>query len=95
VVNTLGTDPGGARTERSFGAREFSKEVDQRTGFASEDREIPLTVGSWRSCAGVSPKAQKGTGRRISAYRASAFDEARISCSLKSRVAISRINGSR
>jgi hypothetical protein len=75
-VNTVGTDPGeDSNRERSFGAGEISQGGELTARFAEENREIPLIVGSWRSCGELTHSA---AGRiKPIAYRHSAFDEVR------------------
>jgi hypothetical protein len=55
VVNTVGTDPGEARTRWSFGAGEIPKEEDRQLGIAVENREVPQTIISERSSEGFNP----------------------------------------
>jgi hypothetical protein len=54
-VNTVGTDPGEFEQD---GALEQEKSPRRRIDgqdSQEENREIPLTVGSWRSCTGFNP----------------------------------------
>jgi hypothetical protein len=54
-VDTVGTNPREIRTGRALEQKDSLKVKNQWSGFAEEDREIPLTIGSGKKCARFSP----------------------------------------
>jgi hypothetical protein len=86
-----GNRPGrDSNQEKLMERKESSRRRIRRPGIAVENREIPLTVGSGEVARDLTLKRRKNPAHRISAF---GFDEARVACSLKSRVAISESTG--
>jgi hypothetical protein len=83
-VNTVGTDPGEARTGRSFGAEEISRRRINGQDSQGKIREIPLTVRSGRSCEGFNPwrrKNQSPSGFGLSGLTRQEFHTVEIASS--------------